>query len=208
MTLALGGGSNVAHLAHALAQRPALDLTIVSPSELTRTTCVQLGLPITNLTASMTIDLAFDGCDSLDTHLNALKSNGGIHSLEKIYAERADQYIILMPLSRLTPTLNADLPLCLEVIEPAVANVQHFVTAAGYQATIRTADQMAGWVRTPNGNLLLDVHASDWSQLSAFNAQVSQQNGVVATSYFKNLVTRAFAFDEAGTVHEIRKDEA
>lgn len=79
MTVSLGGGPNVFNLAQEIAHHNEIDLTLCSPSELTRLNCQKLGLKVVNLNQISHIDLAFDGCDSVDYNFNALKSNGGIH---------------------------------------------------------------------------------------------------------------------------------
>lgn len=72
MTISLGGGSNVFKLAQAIAQHN-LDITLYSPSELTRFRCQELGLELLPSTAATKIDIAFDGCDSIDKNFNVLK---------------------------------------------------------------------------------------------------------------------------------------
>ena len=78
MTISLGGGSNVFKLAQAIAQHN-LDITLYSPSELTRFRCQELGLELLPSTAATKIDIAFDGFDSIVKYFNVLISLGGIH---------------------------------------------------------------------------------------------------------------------------------
>ena len=110
MTISLGGGSNVFKLAQAIAQHN-LDITLYSPSELTRFRCKELGLELLPSTAATKIDIAFDGCDSIDKNFNVLKSLGGIHLLEKQAAQLANQFILLLPSERIQPILNPKIPL-------------------------------------------------------------------------------------------------
>ena len=99
MTVSFGGGRTVGRLLRAV-KDSQLDIKIASPSEATRELCKELELPVTSLEEVATFDLAFDGCDSLDHHLNALKSNGGIHVFEKLYANLSKRYIILAQIGR------------------------------------------------------------------------------------------------------------
>ncbi|QYH52945.1 ribose-5-phosphate isomerase A [Liquorilactobacillus hordei] len=207
MTISLGGGSNVAKLASALAVKPELNLTICTPSELTKNYCNSLGISVTNSDEVKHINLAFDGCDSLDTNLNALKSNGGIHLFEKINAELADDYIILALLERVTKSLNPQIPLTLEVVDVTSAVVLRLLKYLNLKSNIRLAKDIAGYARTPSGNLLIDCYAHDWNNISQINSIVSQQNGVIATSFFENLITLGLTFDETGKVHEFRKED-
>ncbi|KRN28767.1 ribose 5-phosphate isomerase [Lactobacillus selangorensis] len=206
MQIGLGGGHNVANLTAALAKRTDLNLTFYSPSELTRQNCRRLGLAVTALTPDTHIDLAFDGCDSVDTAFHALKSNGGIFLAEKAYAERSQEYILLVPADRRRPALNPAVPLTIEVAPIAAETVLQFIQTQGYQAEVRAGEKVASWARTPAGNLLVDCQADDWFDIGNFNAAVSRQNGVVATSYFANLVTQVLTFAPDGTVKHYRKE--
>ena len=82
MTVSLGGGHNVFNLTQAI-RHAQLDIRLCSPSELTRLNCQAIGLQVDSLEAIDHIDLAFDGCDSVDYHFNALKSGSGIIYMKK-----------------------------------------------------------------------------------------------------------------------------
>ncbi|KRL97071.1 ribose-5-phosphate isomerase A [Liquorilactobacillus satsumensis] len=207
MTISLGGGSNVHDLAVALATKPQLKLTLCTPSELTYQACLKLGLKMTTLTQIKDLDLAFDGCDSLDYQLRALKSNGGIHTLEKICAQKAQAYIILTKSERLTPQLNPAIPLTLEVISPAVSTVSSLLSAPGIQIQQRLASTVASFARTPSGNCLLDCYAQNWHEITTFAHKAASLNGVIGTSFFEDYVTNVLALEADNSVKEIRKDE-
>ncbi|WP_367302417.1 ribose-5-phosphate isomerase A, partial [Lactobacillus helveticus] len=113
MTISLGGGHNVMNLAEELHQSSITNITLCSPSELTR-------MNVHPLDEIKWIDLAFDGCDSVDYQLNALKSGGGIHLFEKIAAQMSKEYILLVPEKRVQKELSSKVPLCIEVAEPAI----------------------------------------------------------------------------------------
>lgn len=207
MSISLGGGSNVAKLASAIVSQSHLNLTICTPSEATKKYCESLGLAITNTDEISHIDLAFDGCDSLDTNLNALKSNGGIHLFEKINAELADEYIILAPFQRVTKQLSPQIPLTLEIMEKALIPIQKVLERLHLKHEVRLAKEIAGYARTPSGNLLIDCYSSNWDNIININNSLTQLNGVVATSFFENLVTLAITFDELGNIHKFRKED-
>lgn len=206
MHVCLGGGHNVANLAKVLATKPELKLHFCTPSELTAQTCEQLGLPVESLDAVGHIDVAFDGCDSITPELTTLKSNGGIHVFEKLYAQNADQYVILAPATRLTPVLDKTVPLTVEVLPLTAPTLERKLIQKGLQVTRRVGQSVASFARTLNGNELLDIHASDWSQIHTLNDWVQSQNGVLATSLFETVVTKLLTFDEDNQVHEYRKE--
>lgn len=203
MSVSFGGGRTVGRLIRALGE---VDIKVSSPSEMTRTLCLELGIPVIPLEQVDHFDLAFDGCDSLDSNLNALKSNGGIHTFEKLYAQKADRYIIMAPIARYTPSLNPEVQLTLEVLEMAIPQVISAVEALGGQTQVRQASEMAGMVRTPNGNGLVDCHFKDWSKIATIDNQLAALTGVLGTSYFKNLVTDALLATENDVKH-IKKED-
>ena len=124
MTVSLGGGSNVLTLAKDMNNAQIPGLRLYSPSEITKFQCEQLGLNILALNDNMPkFDLAFDGCDSIDQNFNALKSGGGIHLFEKIAAENAKEYILLLPKERFKETLNPTISLCIEIIPNCLNNL-------------------------------------------------------------------------------------
>ena len=188
MTVSFGGGRTVGRLIRAI-KEPTIK--IASPSEQTRQLCLELGIPVVSLPQVKKFDLAFDGCDSLDENLNALKSNGGIHTFEKLYAQLADRYIIMAPIERFKEELNPDVQLTLEVLDLAIPQVITEVEKLGGSAKIRQASEMAGMVRTPNGNGLVDIHFENWTNISEINRQLAQTTGVMGTSYCENIVTDA-----------------
>ncbi|WP_125712844.1 ribose-5-phosphate isomerase A [Companilactobacillus kedongensis] len=194
MIVSFGGGNTVGRLLHEVAAKK-LDIIVCTPSEVTKDTCQKLGLEVRELNQLDKSDLAFDGCDSLDRNLNALKSNGGIHTYEKIYANLAKDYIILGPKERMREQLNADVFLSLEVIEPAIEQVIELVTALGGHAKVRQSQDIAGIVRTRLGNCLVDCTFNNWEKIDVIDQELSEFNGVVGTSYFHNLITKALLAD-------------
>lgn len=190
MVVSLGGGSNVHALAEALAaSKLKKQIRLVSPSELTRKSGQSLGLKIQQLEAEEKIDLAFDGCDSVNYQLNALKSKGGIHLFEKTYAERSHEYILLTPYQRIKKELDPQVFLSVEIAQPCLNNVYQKIINLGLKPKIRLGQKVAAYARSPLGNYLIDIYNSTWQNIHELNQKIKGFNGVIATSYFENLVT-------------------
>ena len=66
------------------------------------------------------VTIAFDGCDQVDSDLDAYKSGGGIHTLEKIIAKMAKEYVLLVDETKVTEKLNNKVPIVLDIIPEAV----------------------------------------------------------------------------------------
>jgi len=203
MNVSFGGGRTVGRLIHAL---DASTINVSSPSEQTRKLCQELNIPVVPLEQVAKFDLAFDGCDSIDQNLNVLKSNGGIHTFERLYANKADRYVIMAPQERFTTELNPDVQLTLEVLEIAIPEVMAEVAKLGGQSEIRQSQDMAGMVRTPNGNGLVDCHFGKWSKIDSINNKLAMMTGVLGTSYFKDVVTDVLLASDDDVKHIKRED--
>lgn len=207
MTVSLGGGPNVFNLAQEIAHHNEIDLTLCSPSELTRLNCQKLGLKVVNLNQISHIDLAFDGCDSVDYNFNALKSNGGIHLYEKLASQISDEYVLLVPPERITKELTNKVQLCIEVAPPCLSQILQTCKNLHLQAQVREDKTIASLAYTSLGNLLIDAYVENWKDILSINTQLSKQNGVVSTSYFHNLVTSLITTDVKDNAIEIKKGD-
>ena len=196
--VSLGGGSNVADLTQAIA-KANLVLDLYSPAPATRQLGASLGLAIKPAEEADQLDLAFDGADSVDFSLRALKSKGGIQLFEKISAQEADEYILLLPEGRLREKLNPDIQLCLEVAAPAVKSLLRFAKGLPLKASVREDESILG-------NNLVDLYAENWDKIEEVNQQLLAFNGVVASSLFAGEVTSVITVQNGQAV-EIGKGE-
>ena len=204
MPVSLGGGHNVFNLAQAI-KEAKLDIQLCSPSELTRLNCKSIGLQVDALDRINHVDLAFDGCNSVNYNLNALKSGGGIHLYEKIAAQMSDEYILLLPSERIHKELSNKIPLCIEVAPSTVKQVINTGESMGLKMEICQGSKVASLARSPQGNLLVDALSYTWTEIDNLVSKLNDQNGVVATSYFKNLVTSLINTDENNDAIELKK---
>ena len=76
MTIGLGGGSTIQHLINKI-HADELDVTIVTPSFVTRRACLEKGLRVVETGDVSLIDLAFDGCDRVDARHTHKKAEAG-----------------------------------------------------------------------------------------------------------------------------------
>ncbi|MBP5817716.1 ribose 5-phosphate isomerase A [Lactiplantibacillus plantarum] len=194
MVVGFGGGLTVGELVKEAANH-VNDITVVTPSPTTRQLATVLGYTVVDTVYCDRVDIAFDGCDQLDHHGNALKSGGGIHANEKIIASLADEYWLLTMQDRLVDQFDIKTPLVLEVLPAALSLVMRTVSDLGGQATIRTANNRDGFTLTDSGNLLIDCHFPTYAKLTDLNVELATLAGVVETSYFDHLVTNAWLGD-------------
>ena len=69
MVVGLGGGSTISYLIDYVKDK---DIKVVSPSSKTVLLAQKAGLTVLNTQYVDHVDIAFDGCDEVDSHLNAL----------------------------------------------------------------------------------------------------------------------------------------
>lgn len=190
MVVGFGGGTTIGELVKEAANH-VNDIQVVTPSPTTRQLATVLGYTVIAPTYCDRIDIAFDGCDQLDHHGNALKSGGGIHTDEKIIASLADEYWLLTTQDRLVDQFDTQTPLVLEVLPTALSLAMRTISDLGGQASIRTATNRDGFTLSDRGNLLIDCHFPTYENLAAINTELATLAGVVETSYFDHLVTNA-----------------
>ena len=71
--IGLGGGETISYLAEDI-KEAGKDVKVVTPSDHTAQVCRKLGLEIIDTKEVKEIEIAFDGCDQVDSDLNAYKS--------------------------------------------------------------------------------------------------------------------------------------
>ncbi len=77
------------------------------------------------------MNIAFDGCDEVDQILNAYKSGGGIHTLEKIIAKMAQEYVLLVDETKVVEKFDCKVPVVFEIMPEAANYVTSQVEAMG-----------------------------------------------------------------------------
>lgn len=196
MIIGLGAGATMAFMVQYL-QEQSTNVQLYSSSNATKELLVQKGFIVHDIANAAYLDLYFDGCDQFDKDLNALKSGGGIHTMEKLLASMAKEFVLVGDASKYAEALNVRFPVVLEVLPQAKAYVTEKIGALykGLSLFYRETDAGAFTV-TENGNLLLDVFFTSFPGLAMLNSQLKSITGVVETSLFYNLATKAIT---AGT---------
>lgn len=198
----LGAGSTMSYMVESLATsiKSGLDIQLLSSSYTTRTLLLQKGFkvsPIENLSA---IDIYFDGCDLVDKDLNALKSGGGIHTIEKLLASMAKEFILVVDEAKYVQQFNTNIPLVVEFLPQALGYVPATMKAlfTEVKATIRFSEKKDGPVITENGNYLLDIWFKEWPPLAQLSATLKEIAGIVDSSLFYGMVDKVIVASMEG----------
>jgi ribose 5-phosphate isomerase A len=147
MAVGLGTGSTVHWTIVALGERcPAI--TCVATSNRTAELARSVGLVVRPPDEVGRLDLAVDGADEVDPAGNLIKGGGGAHIREKIVAEMADRFVVVVDRTKQVPVLGA-FGLPVEVVDFAPGVVAARIKALGASAVTALGD------RSDNGNPLL-----------------------------------------------------
>lgn len=203
-TVGVGAGSTIAFLVEFLEKdiNDGLDITFVTSSFSTLQLLQNKKLNITPSSALKEIDVYFDGCDQLDKQLNALKSGGGIHTHEKLLASMARQFVLVGDEPKLVDHFDVKYPVVLEILPQAAMFVtaqvnKHFEVT---RCLMRMNDKKDGPVITENGNYLVDVYLKKWPDLGSINRILKSISGIVETSLFYKMASKAIIAGEKGVV--------
>lgn len=197
--IGLGGGTTISYLVSYI-KEAQLDVKVVTPSFETERLCIENGLTVLPTWAVDSISVAFDGCDEVDKELNALKSGGGIHTKEKIIANMADEYILLVDESKVCDKLEFNYPVVLEIIPESKSIVEKEVKKLGGNAKLRVSNSKDGVVISDHGLFLMDVifNKEDIIDISVLNDNLKKIVGVLDTSLFYNIATKALVVGKNG----------
>ncbi|NBK97947.1 MAG: ribose 5-phosphate isomerase A [Erysipelotrichia bacterium] len=195
--IGLGGGRTIAYLVDLIAQSD-LDVKIVTPSFQTECLCLAKGLIVLPTHSVDKIDLAFDGCDEVDQHLNALKSGGGIHTKEKIIATMAKEYVLLVDESKVYKHLAFKHPVVLEIVKDSYHFIVKEVAKLNGKCQIRSSANKDGGIISDQGLLLVDVMFENVNDIKVLHDTLRAMVGVLEISLFVNVATKALVVLEDG----------
>ena len=192
MVVGLGSGSTAALMIQGLGARLAAgqlhDIVGVTTSFQGEVLAAELGIPLRALNAIDRIDLAIDGADEVDPSFQLIKGGGACHVQEKLVADRAERFIVVVDSTKLVQCLNLDFLLPVEVLPGAWVQVQSRLKTMGGVAELRMATRKAGPVVTDQGNLVLDVRfEAGISDPIALERDINNLPGVLENGLFVNL---------------------
>ena len=192
MVVGLGSGSTAALMIQGLGARLAAgqlhDIVGVTTSFQGEVLAAELGIPLRALNAIDRIDLAIDGADEVDPSYQLIKGGGACHVQEKLVADRAERFIVVVDSTKLVQRLNLDFLLPVEVLPGAWVQVQSRLKSMGGVAELRMATRKAGPVVTDQGNLVLDVRfEAGISDPIALERDINNLPGVLENGLFVNL---------------------
>ena len=184
MVVGLGTGTTMAYAIAHLGRRivdEGLFITGIPTSHQSMLLAVKHRIPLTTLYEHEFVDIAIDGADQVDAHLNLIKGGGGAHTREKIVARSARRFCVAVDASKLASRLN--LPVPLEVLPVACPLVQNEVIRMGATVRLRHSEKNRVSV-TDQGNLILDADFGIIQDPEKLSSVLSTVTGVVEHGIF------------------------
>jgi ribose 5-phosphate isomerase A len=186
MLLGLGSGSTAKYFTEGVGRLVADGMTLrcVPTSRATAEMAAELGISIVQDPLGQ-IDLAVDGADEVDPMLNLIKGRGGALFREKLVAEAARRFIVVVDDSKLVKRLGVN-ELPVEVLPFLWRATAERLTALGASLTVRGGEE-APYI-TDNGNLILNLVVDGGiKDAPAFAKALKGTTGVVEHGLFVGL---------------------
>ncbi len=157
MVLGLGSGTTSRQFIDLLGERLASgelgEIQGVPTSENTAAQARALGIPLTTLAEHEALDLAFDGADDVDPHLNLIKGLGRAALREKIIEIHARRFVVIVDESKLVSRLGERNPLPVEILQFEAAAHVRWLKSLGCRAEL-WLEPDGSPVLTDDGNYL------------------------------------------------------
>ncbi|MEQ9641922.1 MAG: ribose-5-phosphate isomerase RpiA [Alphaproteobacteria bacterium] len=184
MALGLGTGSTAAWFVRLLGERVTAGLKVrgVATSAATESLAHEVGVPITTLDEVPDLDLAIDGADEVDAHMDLIKGGGGALLREKIVASCAKQLLVIVDGSKRVRRLGA-FPLPVEVIAMAATPIRRRLADHGREVRVRLGADGQPF-RTDEGNLILDCEFGTIADAALLARTLDAIPGVVEHGLF------------------------
>ncbi len=196
MTLGLGTGSTAAHFIDLLGERVRDGLYVrgIPTSRETAQRALKAGIPLIEPDETTIIDLAVDGTDEADGHLNLIKGGGGALLREKIIASSAKRFVVIADESKRVDTLGAfPLPVEIDTFSWAlsVQRLRSALADLGYPnapVTLRPSDD--GVFMSDGGHFIVDCQLGRIANAAALDTALQAIPGIVETGLFVGVVER------------------
>jgi ribose 5-phosphate isomerase A len=185
MVLGLGTGSTVYYFLQELGRmvREGVRITGVSTSVQTAQLATQLAIPLTSLDDHPHLDLAVDGADEVDGHLNLIKGAGGALLREKIVAASAARFLIVVDDSKMVHQLGTRFPVPVEVVPFGHIPATYALEGLGARVSLRRGADGQTWL-SDNGNYIVECRFGPIADPVALQQQLLAIPAVIDSGLF------------------------
>ncbi len=185
MIVGLGTGSTVFFAMERLGERiktEGLRIRGVPTSNQTAMRAEEYGIPLTTLTLHPVLDIAIDGADQVDPGKRMIKGRGAAHLREKVVADAAKQFVVVIDSGKEVAGLDAAVPI--EVLPFACGSVAGKLRELGGDPVLRNGVKKDGPVISDNGNYVMDCAFGAIADPAALEAAINNIPGVLGNGIF------------------------
>ncbi len=204
----LGTGSTVRYAIIELGRRireEGLDIVGIPTSYQSMMLAAEVGIPLTNLFETPSIDIAIDGADQVDFELNLIKGGGAAHAREKVVDSLAKQFVVVVDETKVVEKLGRKQPVPVEVLPFALPAVVRKLEELGGKPSLRIASKKDGPIVTDNGNFVVDVDFGVIENPAELDQRIRSIPGVVETGLFIRLADVVFVGCKTEDVKILRR---
>ncbi len=204
MKVGLGTGRTAALVVAAIAERVrgGMELLAVATSEATAKQAREGGIRLAELDDVPRLDLCIDGADEFDPSLDLIKGLGGALLREKLVAQAAARFVVIVDEEKRVARLGEKAPLPVEVVPFGWTHTKARLVALGLDPTLRERDGRP--FRTDGGNYILDCRWRMSIESQILAAQVKATTGVVDHGLFLGMAEAVLVGTTRG-VEELRR---
>ena len=199
MTLGLGAGSTVMWVVEALRDKQHAGMQVVVASLATQKRCLDYGIDAELMESVSHIDLYIDGADEVDESFCLIKGRGGAMTGEKLCAQMAENFMVLVDESKCVKHLGESWPvIAIEVVPWARSSVARQIVKMGGRPELREQ-------KSDMRNDIIDCYGMNLSEPYALSREVNQLTGVVGHGLFVNERPQIVKVSDGHRVWELNK---
>ncbi|WP_408873818.1 ribose-5-phosphate isomerase RpiA [Gluconobacter roseus] len=204
MVVGLGTGSTAAYMIERLGERvkEGLEIFGIPTSDDSEDKALKAGIPLTDFGAHRRIDIAIDGADEVQRgSLNLIKGLGGALLREKIVAQAAKRFVVIVDGTKPVDLLGERAPVPVEVISFGWECTAERLAACGARGVKPRTDRAGSLFVTDTGNMILDCHFGLIEEPEKLAEKIDRIVGVVEHGMFLNMASEVLVATPDGVEH-------
>jgi ribose 5-phosphate isomerase A len=204
MVIGLGTGSTAIHAVRKIGDMVRTgelkDVIGIATSIHTDAEARKLGIPLMDDSLPREIDICIDGADEVDPQWNLIKGGGGALLREKIVAQTAKRFVVVVDDVKLSDCLGTKFYVPVEVLEFGRESQRQYLQSLGAKVEIRK-NQDGSDYKTDSGNLIMMSKFEAVKDPAVLAAKLSERAGIVEHGLFVGMATDLVIAGAKGVEH-------
>ncbi|HTY54561.1 MAG TPA: ribose-5-phosphate isomerase RpiA [Candidatus Binataceae bacterium] len=164
----------------------------------------ECGIEVVSLADVDRLDVAIDGADEVDPRLNLIKGYGGALVREKIVAESARKFVVVVGSEKIVKKLGQRGRLPVEVVPFAAPLCARMIKALGLKPKTRLNDDGSKFL-SDNGNLIFDCELKPIANPARLDRELLSIPGVVGAGLFIAIADRVLIAEGGGKIRVLNR---